>query len=321
MPPNDEIKDFFSKLFDGKIGRRDFVKVCALLLVLETYQNKGKIVNSVWSKIKPKSDYDLRGIRGLFGTLKNDYKFTLGTSHYLYKGLIHPADKAAAITLGNITIPGLDAIETIGEQFKPNDFDGNYICIGSPTTNLLTRYILQYKLDSQYNLLRSQEPVIGIEYEYVFDKNFMRMHGIVDHYMDCDGKLVPNWSLRNTKTNVITTPLIDDNKKLSNDYLLITVIPNLLTPKAIEYGKKIIIIAGTHAVGTNALDIVFKNKKIMRNITDQVKKCPFWQALITIDQVYYDEISEKRPIPFSVSDNVIVAPVNINRYATKTLFV
>lgn len=320
MAPTDEIKDFFKKLFDGRVGRRDFVKLCALLLILETYENKGKIVNSIWSKLKPANDYDLSGIVELFGDLKNDFKFTLGTSHYLYKGQIHPADKAAAITLGNVSTPGLKSIETIGEQFQPNEFNGNYICIGSPTTNLLARYILQYKPDqSHISLLRTQEPVLDLEYEYVFDKNFMKEHGIIDHYMDCHGKLIPNWSLRNIKTNEIFIPKIDDNNKLLTDYLLITVIPNLLTEQALESGKKIIIFAGAHAVGTNSLDLVFKNKKILKSISKQVAGISCWQALIEVDRVYYDEISEKRPLPFSVSEKVTVAPVSINSTKLKSM--
>lgn len=317
---DDEIKDFSKKLLDGQIGRRDFIKFCALLLILETYQNKGKILNSIWSKVKPNSDYDHSGIVKLFGDFKNDFKFTLGTSHYLYKGELHPADKAAAITLGNVSTPGLKSIETIGEQFQPNEFNGNYICIGSPTTNLLARYILQYKQDQSHSsLLRTQEPVLDLEYEYVFDKNFMKKHGINGHYMDCHGKLIPNWSLRNNKTNDIIIPRIDDNKKLLTDYLLITVIPNLLTKQALESGKKIIIFAGTHAVGTNSLDLVFKNKKILNSISKQVADVSYWQALIEVDRVFYDEISEKRPLPFSVSEKVTVVPVSINNTKIKSV--
>jgi len=318
-----------AKLYDdfrkGKINRRDFVKILSLggavslfayVFVLPTADVlQGKYSRWLESNLDAKTDYELGNIQSLFGSFKDNCKFTPGSSHYLFPGKMHPDDKEAAITLGKVSSKGIEQLEFVSGFFNTPDLKGNFICLGSPMSNFLSRVIMQYytkEVDPSKGLIRENNPIFELEYDYIFDSDYLLSEGLMSkRYVGSKKHAVPNWSMRNISQKELISPsIVGDN--LSTDYLLITVLPNIFDKEAYEKGEKVTIFGGTHGVGTKSIELLFKSKKLLSDIKKQIGDTQYWQALVKTDKTFHDT-KRKRTAPFSLSDDIKCAHVKINK--------
>lgn len=275
--------------------------------LLDAHNNQGQTDHEILKKIITSDDYKIRAVNKLFDFLETQLRAKPGAEHVRYVG-DHPDDAYAHRTIAGFLRQG--GVELRAYTGQPSAaVDGTILCFGSPVSNALTRLILDYKEkepgDPARGLIRKSHPKFVLPFEFIADPNQLATMG-ADRRLD---PLWPNWSIYDTLNHLQFVPQIrNDRRGYANDYLMITVIPNLLDLKSYQQGNKITLFTGTHGVGTRAVRILFESAKLLSALLAETKNHEAWQAVIKIDAI--SPISEKeRQHPLSVSDTLWWAPV------------
>jgi hypothetical protein len=261
--------------------------------------------------------YNAGLVKQLFGDFHRHTRFTPGSSHYLFSGQIPPDDRAAMATIDQICRTVTDRVEVVNGYFPSIDFRGTFVCTGSPVSNMLSRLVMQYQRTqhrSAYGFVREHEPVLDLRYEYILDPRYLQSAA---HKERVGRGRVLNWSILDQTENNVFWPQVDKNTFLRTDYLLITVIPNIIERESFERGDKIIIFGGTHGPGTRAVDTLFRDESVLKHLLQKVGGIKCWQALLEVDQIFHEDGVD---YPFSLSRNIHCSPVNINEAALRKWF-
>jgi hypothetical protein len=101
---------------------------------------------------------------------------------------------------------------------------------------------------------------------------------------------IPNWGVRIPSNKYPLLPDLTLDGKLVQDYLIISSLPNVLNRASLDAGHRIINFGGTHREGTQAVEQLFTNEEILRDLTARVAKKkkndahePYWQALVLVN--------------------------------------
>lgn len=304
----------------GKLKRRDFLKLGGVVLFANFVGVP--IGNSIQARItkfltpdeSEDHEYHIGLIKSVFGDFKSNFKLTPGTGHYLLNGRMHPDDVSAAKTLEKIGLSGIDNIEYINGFFSPEDFQGNFISLGSPNSNFLTRSVLGYKY------INEKVPELGLEkkdlffdlpFEYILDSEYLLSQGATYKRKIKNKILVgTNWAIRDNINGVVIVPETLKDGRLKNDYLLITVLPNYLSKNENISMNKIIIFGGAHGTGTMAIELLFRDKEKLEIIKNRTKRIDYFQVLIKIKSVIYN--SDFKHSPYKLDDNLRIEPINFH---------
>jgi len=280
-------------------SRRDFIKVLALIGCsgmagqLMTAFNPFKKIYSFYNDSKvdlirklfylgEKSEIQFAG--GLFH-LYDDYKLSnyLLSSTYL----------AATSLRDGLALHSEDWFKKlhVSEKIPSNLSKGtDILTIGCPISDLVSREALEYS-GSQYHLKRNKNPKLILPIEYVLDKDDVGSeHFMCKRFVTGMEKQMPNWTI-SIDGNQFPPPRTDRDGWLQSDYLLITRMPNVLSPVAFYSGKEILIIGGTHGIGTEAINLILNNEEYLEEIYRQTKSYKYYQILVEVDKVkhYFDK--------------------------------
>lgn len=299
--------------------RRDFLKKALItyfgtVITQSTGNVIGKFVDTYWDSNKKSGEYNLDILKKLFGDFVDDYRFIPGISHYKFPGLPHPDDKEAMATLERLGAEVSKNFDLVNEVIGPKNHEGNLICLGSPMSNYISKQIMSYRNVSENNMLdgliriQDKSP-FDLRFEYIFETAHLMKEGITRRYVGSKEHGVPNWSVRDNQTNDILIPKTIENN-LSSDFLLISVLPNIFSQKAYSNKQRVIVIGGTHGVGTKSIELLFKNKTILETIVKKVGAAPYWQSLISISDTFNDQTT-KRTVPRELSTEVLCSSVHI----------
>ena len=311
-------------LLKCRISKREFCKLgdiaAFLYMVGEPLLNDGqatvsRIVEKAKSELKdPEYKTDL--IFSLFGDLRSNSAFTPGTAHYLFPRKMHPDDMIAGAVLEKVGSLGINNLKMVDNFIDLEDLGGTIVALGSPMSNYLSRSILTYDYVSdnpEDGMKRDKEKsFFELPFEYVMDSNRLRSSGAIAKRM-LKGKThtVPNWSIWSANNDMLHVPKVRDDCLLENDYLLITVLPNIFAKEAYEAGNRTIIIGGSHGVATKSIDLLFRDEDLLKILKDKSRASPYWQALFEIDQIVHDT-KGGRLTPVSLSRNFMCSPIHCN---------
>jgi hypothetical protein len=313
MGVNELLNDFRK----GKISRRDFFKIGGIVLFCEIITDPIKkgvnaIVESSINKIMDSNlvsvSYHNDLIKKIFGDFKKDFKFSPGSAHHLYSGF-HPNDKIAAATLEKVGLHGIDKIQIVDKFFNPNKLRGNFVTLGGPVSNFLSRAILDYKhksSDPKEGFIRNPNTFYDLPFAYLCDYEQLRKTGTYSDY-GVGGIIL---DIENNKHIVPKK----DGHKLKSDYLLISSLPNILSKSSYENEDKIIVFGGTHGVGTTAIDTLFRDIDALQNLYQKIHNVKYWQAIIEVDEII-QQTGDQRAKAFSIRKDIICKPVSLN-YST-----
>lgn len=252
---------------------------------------------------------------GVLGAVEEEVRFAPGTAHYRLPGKVHPDDlrTISAFDLFCRSITGHPKV--IRTAFFMTDFKANFVCAGSPLSNFMSRVVMQYDSksnDPEDGLVRGNEPILETRYEALHDSAYVfREFGWTARKLKSQVHRVPNWSIRDVVTRSVYVPKLQGPEmagRFATDYLLVSVVPNILDEQSFERGRKIIILGGTHGIATRVSQLLFADKVLLRQLSERVKT-PYWQALLEIDSVDYDNTGEAHPASIRLVD---VAAVGIN---------
>jgi hypothetical protein len=250
-------------------------------------------------------------------------KFVPGIVHYQSER-IYPDDyEALRFLKGSLRILKNLCLSAIGEgqieeqRFLSSDLAGTFICTGGPVSNAISRIAMQYERkerDPTKGFLRTTEPIIQLRYEPVYDVEYVLSEaGYMVRFIDDKAHRAPNWFIRDIRSGELLKPAkhkkddVDD--VLATDFLLISILPNILDRESYERGDKIQIFGGTHGVGTRAVELVCSDSSLIERITGLVGKLPYWQVLLEINAIDHRE-GQSRPI--SLRNDIRWCEVTIN---------
>lgn len=270
--------------------------------------------------------YQVNAFKELFKNIDGqECKYAPGFAHHRFINQIHPDDASAVDAFWKLGTSMTENLVLVNDYLEIDNLSGNFVCLGSPMSNAISRKILQYNYVSNSHedgiQREKNNQLFDLRYEYLMDANLLLREGIKrsKRFIGSKEHRVPNWSIIDKKRDELIIPDVKD-EDLRSDYLLISVLPNLFNENSYEKNQQIIIFGGTHGVGTNAIDILLRNKKILSKITSKVMKLPYWQALLKIDETNYDA---KRTAPFSISeldDDIKCVPIHLNNSAITNWF-
>jgi hypothetical protein len=201
--------------------------------------------------------------------------------------------------------------------FHLQHFNDHFICTGSPTSNTLVKLIMEYRdkaSNPEEGLVRVDEPILQLGYEYVLDSQYLlaETEPVIRILDKGEQHLLLNWAIRDTRTNVLLAPELNEDKRAITDFLLISVLPNILDREAYDSGKKVVIFGGTHGQGTEAVGLLLQDATILGRILQSVGDTPYWQAVVIVDR-----IDLLKYAPLSLGGNVQWCPVEINETGLK----
>lgn len=311
--------DLIEKRLKGEISRRDFFKfsgiqLCAYIFGLPLLGKAQKKVTDLIDYRPTKNEsfqYDL--IYKLFGDFRINTSFIPGTSHYKYPGVFHPDDKKTASVLVNPGLLDFEDYELVSglidlDQIK---LGGTLIALGSPMSNNLSRLIMGYEQinpkNPEFGMIRNlTKSFFDLPYEYIFDSQKLLKKGLAtSRKIDGNDHKVPNWAIKSNIDNSIISADTFDSGNFKNDFLLISVLPNIFETNSYENEDKIVIFGGTHGIATKSIELLFKDEKLLSILSNKVNT-PFWQAVIKVDKVGFVEDDVK---PISLSRDVEVSSI------------
>ncbi len=275
----------------------------------------GKFVDEYWEEGSG-DPYETDLIHKLFGNVEEDFRFVPGISHYRYPNKPHPDDREAMASLGRLGAEIATKFELVNEVLAPKNVQGNLICLGSPVSNYLSRVAMNYRYvtesDKSQGLVSDEKGrLFYLPYEFSLDAKELLKNGVsIRNLQGGRGDEIPNWSIRDCKTGEYLVSDIEGGNLLS-DYLLITVLPNIYDPSAYEKHQKLIIIGGSHGVGTKAIDLVFKNRNVLLSLLRQKENAEYWQAIIKVTDTYFNK-KKGRMSPREVSSDPLLRTVHLN---------
>jgi hypothetical protein len=128
---------------------------------------------------------------------------------------------------------------------------------------------------------------------------------------------MPNWTVRNGN-DLLPAPKLGKDRWLQTDYLLITRIPNILSRPAFASGGELLIVAGTHGIGTEAIGLLLRDLDKLSKIQIGRGNSPYYQCLVPITGIDHSfdgvrmhsvptRIGEPRTVPLAVDVERIVA--------------
>lgn len=233
----------------------------------------------------------LKVIDQLFGGLP-DFSWSAGISHLIDDYHINWAPQSSNAIASNFLASALKLHtndwpkEVIPTSTSPGPvrIDTNLIAVGSPISDPIAQLGFQY-YGSHYDLGLVPNRVIDLPFDYVLDRNYIGYTTtLAKRYVAGEIREMPNWALRKG-SELIPPPILGKGGWIESDYLLITRIPNILSQQAFVSGGELLIIGGTHGIGTEAIGLLLKDTARLTRIQNDRGSSTYYQILVPVTQV------------------------------------
>lgn len=242
------------------------------------------------------------------GMLRN---FRVSTSHPTSPNDVLPiADIEALAAIVDRSLA--DSVQTLGAFLDDDDvaadFEEDMLLIGSPESEPLTRLIFGYE---------SLQVGLGVGYlggtmplVYRWEEEWERTDQALCLQARPGGAIAvrPNWPLMKTQPSPRSIYPRTSNGYLSQDFLIVTKIPNFLTESAWQRGRSIVSVGGLHSVGTRAVELMLNNSDIVFDLLRRVEALSpgtrWLQIVLAVDSIDHDPETGSKPTAVHVHDVV-----------------
>lgn len=227
-------------------------------------------------------------IRDLFSNW-NELNLFPGIAHPKYIKGFHPDVAEAQNSISKL----MDASGKV--EFRPLDqclkmsLNENYLLIGGPISNELSRTLHGYKVVNQKI---SENPSQSNDFRWHFNypeskqTDYKYSRFVNGEERSTMPKAIVD-KLAKVGTRKYNLPQIyTENERISTDYLLLTVIENKLSGKST--GKQIIDIADLNGQGNKAFAIIMSDKNRRNQLRKAVNNKPYYQALYEVKVLHDD---------------------------------
>lgn len=274
-------------------SRRDFLMMAggglATGIVAPTISGIG---TEVWGHLRKgaetaldRFDYDIDVIKGLFGPIDARASFIPGQSHPKYEGF-HPDDEYVADVFDDLVKDAVENRVVYDVEDLPQNLRGVALVSGSPVSNALSRYLLQYdyldEAEPLEGLLRTEDPVFETKYEFLLAKTALHELGISEPVGRTGTS--GNWSVVDKKSGEVFAAETKDGR-INSDFLMVTCLPNIFHKESYKNDECIYLLAGGHGVGTKAVDLLLRDSSLMSRLKERVGRSKYWQCLFQVEGV------------------------------------
>lgn len=221
-------------------------------------------------------------------------------------GTPHPDDAYAFVSVASEA--ACRAMEkqnfTVAESI-PTSLDDGFVLIGSPEAELLTSLAFGYEKKDDGSGMRFTGSVLDLPYRW--QEDLAHVSAKCTRIVPGKGEVTrPNWPIiDNTGIRSRSIyPVIQNDGKLHSDLLLITRVPNFFSDIALQSGRTIVSIAGTHGTGTRAIEVLLRDKNALRKIADEIPHgTESFQILLEVGNIQHSIVNG------SVATSIVVRDV------------
>jgi hypothetical protein len=190
--------------------------------------------------------------------------------------------------------------------------------IGSPTAEGLSRLLFGYSPDGDPDSLALDQVPLDLPFRWVISRNEVADSAVARRFVAGRGLVErPNWRI--SGPDRIYVPRVDEDGLLLDDYLLVTKVRNYLSRSAIDEGHFILSFGGSHGTGTRALELLFKDRKILTDIADRLRqRPPAFQMLFRVSDIKHDHSAGSHGRSIELVDDAIILPDRDSIWRTAT---
>jgi hypothetical protein len=148
----------------------------------------------------------------------------------------------------------------------------NLVLVGSPTGEGCSRLLFGYNEPADVvDVLKLADPPVDLPYSWVLDRESIETGEVAGRFVEGRKRIVrrPNWKIQSGRRDRRSyVPQVDSREGglLVDDYLLVTRAPNYLCAAALGRGHSIINFGGTHGIGTKAIDLLLRDRKVLSEL-------------------------------------------------------
>lgn len=219
------------------------------------------------------------------------FSYRVGDHHPIYNvGDPHPDDRAAFHSVLSAAIsPSLREDEIDTSAVVPCPLEDGLVLVGSPEGEPVARLAFGYRRTSTGEL-----EYVGDTLELPFRWEEDRRKVEVDYARYVAGRgLVwrPNWPIIDHTGSEPRARRVqlDNNGFSTNDWLVLTRLPNFLSREGLHGGRAIISVAGAHGTATRAFENLLHDRTALQRIGSAVgADDDGFQALIEVSDIVHD---------------------------------
>lgn len=171
--------------------------------------------------------------------------------------------------------------------------DQNLVLIGSPTSEGVSRIVFGFAArdNNSDELYRRTDAPLDLPYSMTLDRGDLAIGGTARRFVADRGAVArPNWRITGQIDSFV--PETDREGWLQTDYLLVTRMPNFLSPSGLDQGHHIVSLAGTHGTATRAVECLVDDRNLLRALGSSkvgVGMTPF-QAVFRVSGIRHDPV-------------------------------
>lgn len=235
---------------------------------------------------------ELESARELLGLAEpGSFSYRVGDHHPIYNvGDPHPDDRAAfAAVLGSVVSPSLLAGDVGFQDRIPCRLDDGLVLIGSPEVEPVARLAFGYRDAGEFGMQYDGDtidlPFRWEEDERVVQASYARFvagRGLVTR---------PNWPIVDNTGDAPRHryPQLDRDNLSLNDWLVVTRLPNITSRHALQSGRSLVSIAGSHGTATRAIELLLRDSGALRALARAVPPgVDGFQALVGVGDIVHD---------------------------------
>lgn len=233
---------------------------------------------------------------------------TYGISNYQYSSTY-----LATKSLASSFFESKTNIVTTNEFPGPVFLDGDIVCIGSPVSDPIARRAFEMN-GPRYEQIRKPDALLDLPYLYqpsdVKEEAYRFISG--------ERRKVKNWTISEYGKK-LPPPSYDNKGLIKSDYLLISRLPNFLSKQSFTLDKSILVVGGIHGTGTEAIQLLLRNKEALMIIAMAKKNNPYFQSLFFVSDILHSNIEGiNKSIPMNIV-HINTIPLNIDETKIKRI--
>lgn len=265
-----------------------------------------------WMRTKAKFRDQANVARELLGLQQSKLiAYRHDSKHVLYSGTesLHPDNlHGLAAASGNAYVDAQRTGRLRIEEEILTHATHDLALIGSPTAEGLSRLLFGYAPDGDPDSLALHQMPLDLPYRWVISKNEVADSAIARRFVAGRGLVErPNWRIAGPDR--IYVPRVDEDGLLLDDYLLVTKVRNYVSLAAIDEGRFIVSFGGSHGTGTRALELLFKDRRILTDIADRLHQRPAaFQMLFRVSDIKHDRTAGSHARTIELVGDPIILP-------------
>ena len=244
---------------------------------------------------------DVSEAKRILGIDDRDCYYRSDNTHPLYpwSSSLHPDNFDALTTLTQYKVVRAEdqGLLLVADSVH-GDCECDLVLVGSPTAEGCSRIVFGYTSpsDDSDSLILANPPV-DLPYYWILDKRSISPNATAARFVEGKGRVRrPNWRIEgHVGAGHLYVPTVDvtEENLLCDDYLLISRVRNYLSTEALDSGKTILTFGGAHGVGTKAIDLLLRDRRLLSELGSKLTGATAYQALFRVGNIDHGPLGSR----------------------------